>query len=220
MSVVVRYYLDWIVQLTACLPYYIMFFTPTLLFTGTSLYIAERVDDFRAVITELNGAESCSSKLSKCWGPPRYLLFAIFYLYPFLHFPSVAEALGKLMSATLFYQLFACVVSLAVYMVGIETYRLFSIGFAIMITGISNTTASTYIYCLFAENVTRKLSATGDIFYEYLWYQLPVGRQQPFTMAIQRAHMKFHFTGFGLVNCSLEVFATVMIRLVIIFSSV
>lgn len=56
MNVVVRYYLDWMVQLTACLPYYIMFFTPTLLFTGTSLHITEMVDDFRTAIIELNGA--------------------------------------------------------------------------------------------------------------------------------------------------------------------
>lgn len=117
------------------------------------------------------------------------------------------------MSAALFCQLLVCAISLAVYMVGIETHRLLSIGFCIMMTGITSTVVSTYIYCWFAENVSRKLSATGDIFYEYSWYRLPARQQQLFVMAILRAKIEFNFTGFGLVVCSLETFATVTVIL-------
>lgn len=114
------------------------------------------------------------------------------------------------MSAALFYQLLVCAISLAVYMVSIETNRLFSLGFLITMTGIVNTILSTYIYCLFAENVSRKLFETGDIFYDYVWYQLPAEQQHLFAMAILRARMGFYFTGFGLIKCSLEVFTTVV----------
>lgn len=115
------------------------------------------------------------------------------------------------MSAALFYQLLVCAISLAVYMVGIETHRLLSIGFCIMMTGITSTIVSTYIYCWFAEHVSRKLSATGDIFYEYAWYRLPARQQQLFEMTILRARIEFNFTGFGLVVCSLKIFAKVTV---------
>lgn len=94
-------------------------------------------------------------------------------------------------------------------MVGLERSRLFSMGFFVMLSGIMNNIFSTYVYCAFAENVTQNLAATGDIFYEYLWYQLPLEQRLAFVVPIQRAQREFHFTGFDLVNCSLEVFTTV-----------
>lgn len=62
MNVVVRYYLDWSLQLTACITYYIILFTPAFFFIGTTLYIAEMVDDLRSAVTEPNDAETALSK--------------------------------------------------------------------------------------------------------------------------------------------------------------
>lgn len=94
-------------------------------------------------------------------------------------------------------------------MIGFATSRLFSMGFFVLLAGIMINIVSTYIYCFFAENVTQKLGATGDIFYEYLWYELPLKQRLAFAVPIHRAQKEFHFTGLGLVDCSLEVFTTV-----------
>lgn len=121
--------------------------------------------------------------------------------------PSLAKSVGRIMSVGLFFQLLICAVSMAVYMYGIETNSL--LGRCVSVTGLTNVLISTYIYCLLSENITRDLSAIGDIFYDCIWYQLPVKHQKLFSVPIQRGQTEYRMTGLGLVECSLRSFTTV-----------
>lgn len=113
------------------------------------------------------------------------------------------------MSAGLFFQLLVCAVSLAVYMIGIESNSNFSVSFLVSIVGLTDTILSTYAYCFLSEYVTYELSSIGDHFYNGAWYRLPVKQQQLFILPIQRAQLEFRINGLGIVECSLRVFASV-----------
>lgn len=117
------------------------------------------------------------------------------------------------MSVALFFQLLACAVSLAAYMLSLETNTLLGFRFCIAITGMLNVLTATYIYCLLSENVTLDLGAVGAIFYHCAWYQLAVKQQQLFVAPIQRGQFEFRMTGLGLVECSLRAFTVVSLSL-------
>lgn len=113
------------------------------------------------------------------------------------------------MSVGLFFQLLICAVSLAVYMMGMETSKAFGLTFFVSISGIVNNLTATYIYCLLSENVTLDLGMIGNNFYDCAWYQLPVRQQRLFAVPIQWAQLEFRMTGLGWVECSLRVFTAV-----------
>lgn len=53
------------------------------------------------------------------------------------------------------------------------------------------------------------LFEVGDIFYNSLWYKLPSQEQKLLILPIQRSQKLFRLNGFGIVDCSLEVFSSV-----------
>lgn len=122
---------------------------------------------------------------------------------------SLAKTVDQIMSVGLFFQLLICAVSLAVYMMGMETSQVFGLTFFISISGIINNLTATYIYCMLSENATLDLGKIGNIFFNCAWYQLPVKQQKLFVMPIQRGQIEFRMTGLGLVKCSLRVFTAV-----------
>lgn len=113
------------------------------------------------------------------------------------------------MSASLFFQLLACAVSLAGYMFGMETNLSLSMDFFACVFGLAGFIATTFVYCLFSEYITHDLSAIGGIFYGVAWYQLSLEQQQLFRLPLQRANKIYRLTGCGLVPCSLDSFASV-----------
>lgn len=121
----------------------------------------------------------------------------------------IANAVKEILSVALFFQLLVCAVSLAIFMVGLETSSIFSMNFILALSGLAAIIASTYICCYLSDRMTRALSEIGDIFYAVTWYELPVKQQKPLILSIQRAQKEFRMSGLGFVECSLRVFSTV-----------
>lgn len=119
------------------------------------------------------------------------------------------------MSAGLFFQLLACAVTLAIYMLSAETSQVSSMDFCNAVLGTTLTLSSTYLYCYFSENVTYNLASIGQSFYQSDWYRLPPEQQKLAILSIQRAQREFRMTGLGLVDCSLRIFSSVRCFLVI-----
>lgn len=76
-----------------------------------------------------------------------------------------------------------------------------------------------FMYCSLSEYMTSDLSEIGDIFYNSVWYRLPVKEQCLMLQPIERAQSVFRLKGLGLFDCSLDVFTTVKILVLSIFSS-
>lgn len=118
----------------------------------------------------------------------------------------MASAIREILSIGLFFQLLVCAVSLAVFMIGLESNPHLNLIAFIMLIGVSVTLTSTGIPCYLSENVTNALEAIGDIFFDCAWYHLPPKQQKLFLLPLQRSQKTFRFTGLGLVECSLGVF--------------
>lgn len=115
------------------------------------------------------------------------------------------------MSTGLFFQLLVCAVCIAVYMFGIES-NVNPMIIVVSILGLAISLLSTYAYCFLSEFVTYKLSDIGDHFYNCAWYRLPIKHQKLLVLPIQRAQVEFRITGLGLVECSLRVFSSVILK--------
>lgn len=98
------------------------------------------------------------------------------------------------------------------HMVGIETNRALGIHFFASMAGLSTFMASTDVYCLFSEQITENLSDIGSTFYAYPWYRLPSKQQKRFMFLIRHAQNVFRITGLGIIECSLNVFLSVLQR--------
>lgn len=90
-----------------------------------------------------------------------------------------------------------------------ETIHSFGLTFFATLTGLINILMQMIIYCQLSENVTLDLLASGDTFYESLWYRLPITVQKLYMLPIQRSQREFRVTGLGIIECSLRVFASV-----------
>lgn len=90
---------------------------------------------------------------------------------------SIAKSVGDIMSVGLFFQLLVCAVSLAVYMVGMESNGL-SVGFFVSAIGLTDVILSTYALCFLSEYVTHNLSIVGDYFYNCAWYCFSIKHQR------------------------------------------
>lgn len=66
-----------------------------------------------------------------------------------------------------------------------------------------------YVYCYFSEQVTGIAVDIGDVVYKSLWYKMPVKDQILIGLVIVRAQKEFRMSGFGIIECSLELFLTV-----------
>lgn len=224
-----RFYAMWLIQLLTCVMLGIILMTPALFFIGMCLYIGEMVADLRATLVELDAASNV---------PPEKIIDEILFHNDLLEYTlvyvehkksvnlclppyfthscsqftpsssSLAKSVGDVMSACLFFQLLVCVASLAVFMLGMETNRALGVNFFASMFGLSSMISTTYVYCLFSEQFTHDLTAIAEIFYNFTWYRLR-SRQKLFIMPIQRANKALRITGFGLVECSLTVFASV-----------
>lgn len=69
--------------------------------------------------------------------------------------------------------------------------------------------ALTFVYFYLSEWITSDLLEIGDYFYNSAWYRLPAKQQKLLVLPIRRAQREFRLKGFGLFDCSLEVFGMV-----------
>lgn len=136
-----------------------------------------------------------------------FLQSSDFVFYSHQH--SISNELNELMSAALFCQLLMCAGNTAFYMVTLNIIDLTGISFYVSLAGLVNIILSTFIYCFLSENLTFELESIGSMFYNCLWYRLPIKHQRLFAFSIQRSQKIFRLRGFGIVECSLSVFSSV-----------
>lgn len=113
------------------------------------------------------------------------------------------------MSPTLFYQLLCGAVNTAILLVAIDMNNLYKLSTLSSLDGLVCIFVQTLFYCYLAERVTTDLLLIGHIFYESIWYCLPVAQQKLILLSIQRSQKEFRLKGLGLISCSLWVFASV-----------
>lgn len=130
-----------------------------------------------------------------------------FYFHPMF---SVAENTCDLMQSVLFYQLVICVLFIAFSLFSLDQ-SMHEINFNTFLSTIAVLVAltPTFIYCYYADGVTADLHRVGDIFYQLLWYKLTNQEQKLLILPMQRAQQIFRMKGYGIVDCSLQIFLTV-----------
>lgn len=66
------------------------------------------------------------------------------------------------------------------------------------------------VLCHHSECLTTKSDEISEIIYSDLkWFNLPISQQKLLVLSIGRAHKTFRLEGFGIFDCSLEMFLKV-----------
>lgn len=113
------------------------------------------------------------------------------------------------MSSILFFQLLISAIDIAIFLVALDSNIVFNIGGVVAFVGLLNVIVPLFIYCKLSENITTDLFATGDIFFECVWYRLPIKQQKIFFHPIQRGQREFRLMGLGISECSLNILSSV-----------
>lgn len=136
-----------------------------------------------------------------------------FVFVVFIQYVSAAKKSRYIMQGVIFYQLVTCVVFIAFSLFGFDqTVRSFNLNTSVCLLSLISAVTPTFIYCYYAESVTVDLLKIGDIFYESTWYELTYQEQKLLIPPIQRAQRVFRMNGYGLIDCSLGIFASVCFR--------
>lgn len=122
----------------------------------------------------------------------------------------IAEVIRDILNGVLFYQMLCCVILIALSLTALERNADdFTYDFVISVSSLVAAFVSTFIYCMFADSLTTSLSRFGDIFYNSLWYEMPIKERALLILTIQRSQKLFRLNGYRFYDCSLESFATV-----------
>lgn len=116
-----------------------------------------------------------------------------------------------------FYQLVACAICIALSLFALDYNGIFSIYTIVALYIMASAVAPTFTFCYLAERITNDLLEIGDIFYESAWYCLPAKQQTFAILLIQCSQRRFRLKGFGIVDCSISVFLSVMCPLFYFF---
>lgn len=82
---------------------------------------------------------------------------------------------------------------------------------AVPVAGLTVFPLLLYMVCRYGENLTRKLQEVADIMYmDSNWYNLTHFQQKYVLLAVGRGQKNLHLVGYGIVDCSLEVFIKVI----------
>lgn len=122
---------------------------------------------------------------------------------------SVAEHISDVMSPILFFLLVSYAIIIAVFLLNFEQIDEISLTVYGMVSAFINFIAQLVIYSRLSENISEDLFATGDLFYQSPWYQLPPRLQLFYILPIQRPQKAFRLKGLGIIECSLGVCASV-----------
>lgn len=66
-----------------------------------------------------------------------------------------------------------------------------------------------WMICYFASIVGERMASIGDMAYESVWYDYSVQLRKNIILIVTRSRKVAHFTGLGLVICTVEVFGKV-----------
>lgn len=119
----------------------------------------------------------------------------------------------SVMSCVIFFQLITCASILAFNLYSLESngistdLEVFSSIYEIIVS-----VTPTFAYCFLSDKVTSRLLEVDDAFYDCAWYDLAVDEQKLLISIIRRAQREICFDGFGIIQCTLQTFLSVMIN--------
>lgn len=80
---------------------------------------------------------------------------------------------------------------------------------ALMLLALILGIASTLPYCYFSTRLSTKLFQLSGVAYQMLWYHCPITCQKDVLKLIIYAQRERTVSGFGVINCTQQVFAKV-----------
>lgn len=229
-----KHYIDLVFELLASVTHPTVVITATSFLLGMCLYInamvhdmKQQIDEVEAIIqneqehTNLISMRLIEEIMFHCqiieWGAKfttsigiHSTILCCFGIFSFFFFTRLADSTKAFMSATIFYQLLMCATCNAVQLFMLESNNVLSFEGIVSIYLLLMHMSLTYACCYLSESVTANLTRVGDIFFDFPWYQLPIQQQKLIIMPIQRSNRPFYFDGFGLVDCSLQTFLSVI----------
>lgn len=81
--------------------------------------------------------------------------------------------------------------------------------FFILILATIVSIATVYPYCFWSSNICLRFQAIGNTAYESNWYKISPKMQKNVLFMMAYAQRPRYFTGYGMFNCSLEIFRRV-----------
>lgn len=229
-NVYAQFYIDWAVEFSTYLVYYVGHLIPASFFIGMCFYVNAMLADLTIQIREID--EDVKNHRKYDYSEIGHKLcneiqFNVHIFRSSANFQQIdnnktisnapfisplfrlADIVADIMSIALFLLLLMYAITIAVFMFGTVSADPCSLRFFGSLVGVVNLVLQLTAYCNQSENVTSDLSATGDLFYHSLWYRLPIKLQKLYIIPIQLSQKEFRLTGLGMIECSLRIVATV-----------
>lgn len=151
--------------------------------------------------------------------PVLVLLFQILISFDTLAlWYSFAYESSNLLSVIIFMHLLCCAMIIAFNLILLECTDRFELQLISSLYITFSESATNFLFCFLAENITIALSNISDLFYSSMWFRLPIKQQKLITLTIARSQQEFHLQGLGLIPCSLSSFLQVICSSAKIFS--
>lgn len=115
------------------------------------------------------------------------------------------------MSEVIFEQMLFSAIELAMFMFAVDETAGMSQMNVTAAIAVASVLLPAFYVCRYSANLTARLEAIGDAFYDYSWYCLKARQQRLLLLPIQRAQKSFRIKGLSLIDCSLEFFSVVNI---------
>lgn len=74
-----------------------------------------------------------------------------------------------------------------------------------------------FLFSYFGEMVTDRSLRIANSACDSLWYMYPLKMQKYLQMTIRYSHIEFHFSGLGLMYCTMASFSGVSLKLFSVF---
>lgn len=125
------------------------------------------------------------------------------------------------MNGPLFFELSSCIVGFVFELLAMEQAfqdHQFDGTVALNLSALGIHMCMLVILCHFSEKFTDRSNEVGEMVYsEVFWYKLPIAQQKTLIFVIRRAQQHFRLRGYGIFDCSLEMFLKVSLLMRRIF---
>lgn len=122
------------------------------------------------------------------------------------------------MTAPVFFELSTCIICTVLELLTIdqkiqnERFVVFDVTIITSITLLGVHLSIVFILCFYGEELSaQSFQVTNIIYSNLLWYKLPVQKQRFLDIPIRRAQKIFRLKGYGIFDCSMELFLKVKI---------
>lgn len=122
------------------------------------------------------------------------------------------------MTAPVFFELSTCIICTVLELLTIDQsiqhgrFVVFDVTIITSITLLGLHLTIVFILCFYGEALSAQSFQVTDIIYSnLLWYKLPVQKQRILDIPIRRAQKIFRLKGYGIFDCSMDLFLKVKI---------